>query len=62
MSEAHPPSPCTGICEVDRRTSICRGCRRTLGEISAWFTATAIEKHAILRDLAARQSDSVRST
>ncbi len=62
MSEAHPPSPCTGVCEIDRVTSVCRGCQRTLGEITAWFTATATEKHAILRDLAARQSVSVRST
>jgi hypothetical protein len=62
VSEAHPPSPCTGVCEIDRVTEVCRGCRRTLGEITAWFTATAPEKRAILRDLAARQSVSVKST
>ncbi|MBF9150801.1 DUF1289 domain-containing protein [Novosphingobium jiangmenense] len=62
MTEAHPPSPCTGVCEIDRATEVCRGCQRTLGEITAWFTATAQEKHAILRALAARQSVSVRST
>lgn len=62
MIEAHPPSPCTGVCEIDRRDDTCRGCKRTLAEITAWFAATAQEKHAILRDLATRQSISVRST
>lgn len=62
MNESHPASPCTGVCEIDRATEVCRGCWRTLGEITAWFTATAQEKHAMLRDLAARQSVNVRST
>ncbi|MCW1382105.1 DUF1289 domain-containing protein [Novosphingobium sp. KCTC 2891] len=58
---AEPPSPCVRICAVDPATRICGGCSRTLDEISAWFTAGAAEKHAILRAVAARQSVSVRS-
>ncbi|ABD24687.1 protein of unknown function DUF1289 [Novosphingobium aromaticivorans DSM 12444] len=62
MSETHPPSPCTGVCEIDRVTATCRGCHRTLDEITAWFTASPARKHAILRALAVRQSVSVTST
>ncbi|MGV3510969.1 MAG: DUF1289 domain-containing protein [Novosphingobium sp.] len=62
MNEAHPPSPCTGVCEIDNRDETCRGCHRTLDEITAWFTATAQEKHTILQALAHRQRVSVRST
>ncbi|QOV94008.1 DUF1289 domain-containing protein [Novosphingobium sp. ES2-1] len=61
MNDDHPPSPCTGVCEIDPLSTQCRGCHRTLAEITAWFTASAAHKHAILRDLAARQSVSVTS-
>lgn len=61
MSEVHPPSPCTGVCKIDPVSTQCLGCRRTLSEITAWFTATAPEKHAILHALSERQSVSVRS-
>lgn len=62
MSLAHPPSPCTGVCKIDPVSTQCLGCQRTLAEITAWFTATAAQKHAILQGLATRQSVSVRST
>ncbi|MEM7165162.1 MAG: DUF1289 domain-containing protein [Planctomycetota bacterium] len=29
-------SPCTGVCEADPKSHTCRGCRRTLAEISHW--------------------------
>lgn len=61
MNEVHPPSPCTGVCKIDPVSMQCLGCRRTLAEVAAWFTATAQEKHAILRALSDRQSVSVRS-
>ncbi|WP_225207015.1 DUF1289 domain-containing protein [Novosphingobium huizhouense] len=51
---AHPPSPCIGVCTVDPATRTCGGCRRTLDEIAAWFTASAAQKHAILADIARR--------
>jgi predicted Fe-S protein YdhL (DUF1289 family) len=53
------PSPCIGVCVV--QADVCTGCHRTLGEITAWFTADAAEKRAILAAVAARQSMSDRS-
>ncbi len=60
---SEPASPCVKVCEVDRSAGLCRGCGRTLAEISAWFGASAAQKHAILlavRDRA--QSVSIKST
>ncbi len=57
-----PASPCVKVCEVDRAAGMCRGCGRTLAEISAWFGASPAEKHAILSAVRGRvQSVSVRS-
>jgi uncharacterized protein len=59
----HPASPCTGTCTLDPLTRLCRGCARTIEEITAWPTVSAAEKHAILAAIGARrQSVSVRST
>ena len=62
MNEAHPPSPCTGVCQIDPVSTQCLGCNRTLDEIAAWPYADTAQKHAILRNLAARQSINVKST
>lgn len=62
MNESDPSSPCTGVCKIDPVSTLCLGCHRTLAEITAWFTASPAQKHAILRNLAERQSVSVRST
>lgn len=43
-----PPSPCTGVCVIDPASALCRGCARTLAEITAWYRAGATEKQAIL--------------
>ncbi|BEV02540.1 DUF1289 domain-containing protein [Novosphingobium olei] len=49
---AHPPSPCTGVCTIDRATRTCAGCARTIEEIAAWLSASAAQKHAILARIA----------
>ena len=46
-----PASPCRGICLMDPRTRMCRGCLRTVEEIAAWYDAGAAEKRAILSQL-----------
>jgi uncharacterized protein len=56
-ADASPPSPCLGICLMDPRTRMCRGCRRTVEEITAWYSASAAEKRAILARLASRRGD-----
>ncbi|OYU36373.1 DUF1289 domain-containing protein [Novosphingobium sp. PASSN1] len=58
----HPASPCTGTCTLDPLTRLCQGCARTMGEIMAWPSASAAQKHAILAAIGQRgQSVSVRS-
>lgn len=52
--EAHPASPCTGVCSIDPVTQACRGCARTLAEIGAWLGASAAEKRGILDAVAQR--------
>ena len=51
-----PPSPCLGICLMDPRTRMCRGCLRTVEEIAAWYTASTAEKEALLGELAMRRA------
>jgi predicted Fe-S protein YdhL (DUF1289 family) len=53
-----PVSPCLGICLIDPRTRICRGCLRTIEEIAGWYDATAAEKRTILARLAERRRTS----
>lgn len=43
-----PLSPCTGVCTIDPASALCRGCARTLAEITAWYRAGPAEKQAIL--------------
>jgi predicted Fe-S protein YdhL (DUF1289 family) len=45
-------SPCIDVCELDRATQTCRGCRRTLHEIENWTRFDDNEKRAVLRRLA----------
>jgi uncharacterized protein len=56
-SDAHPASPCLGICLMDPATRMCRGCLRTVDEIRVWYTASATEKQAIIARLEARRRD-----
>jgi hypothetical protein len=56
-TDAHPASPCLGICLMDPATRMCRGCLRTVEEIRAWYDATAAEKRAILARLEIRRRE-----
>ena len=49
------PSPCINVCQIDPQTGVCRGCRRTLQEISEWLEMTPEEKLATLRLVAERK-------
>src|SRR5436305_14231259 len=53
-TDAHPASPCLGICLMDPATRICRGCLLTIDEIRAWYEVSPAEKRAILARLDAR--------
>lgn len=47
-------SPCTRVCIIDQKSGLCRGCRRTLTEISYWASYTRTEKLAVLETIAQR--------
>jgi predicted Fe-S protein YdhL (DUF1289 family) len=59
-NDAHPVSPCLGICLMDPVTRTCRGCHRTVEEIACWYSASAAEKRAILVQLAERRDAAER--
>jgi len=48
------PSPCRNICQMDPRSGLCIGCRRTLQEIADWLEMTSEEKFAVLERVASR--------
>jgi predicted Fe-S protein YdhL (DUF1289 family) len=52
-------SPCISICEMDRASGLCRGCKRTLNEIARWSSMTDAERDQVLMLLPGR---SVRAT
>jgi uncharacterized protein len=53
--ERMPASPCIGICLVDSANGHCRGCLRSIAEITNWYGASAAEKRAMLAVLAERR-------
>ena len=48
-------SPCIGVCQIEPSTGHCRGCLRTLSEITAWSKANEHEKREIIAAVAARR-------
>jgi predicted Fe-S protein YdhL (DUF1289 family) len=50
------PSPCVRICVVDETRDVCRGCYRTLDEISQWAGYPREHKLALLNELAQRKA------
>jgi uncharacterized protein len=51
----HPPSPCKAICVLDPDTGWCKGCWRTMDEISRWMLYSPEEKLAMLRRIGERR-------
>ena len=41
-------SPCNDICTIDRPSSLCVGCGRSLSEIAEWASAPAQRQQEIL--------------
>ncbi|MBU2048568.1 MAG: DUF1289 domain-containing protein, partial [Gammaproteobacteria bacterium] len=42
------PSPCIGICALDR-AGVCTGCLRTVDEITRWRTMSRPEQHHVMQ-------------
>lgn len=49
-------SPCTNVCEIDRRSGWCKGCARSIDEIMAWPRATEAVQAAIVAQLPERRA------
>jgi predicted Fe-S protein YdhL (DUF1289 family) len=49
-------TPCVGLCDVDSKSQLCRGCRRSLAEICRWGEMSETERLAIMSQLAGRGS------
>ncbi|HEX3603451.1 MAG TPA: DUF1289 domain-containing protein [Steroidobacteraceae bacterium] len=41
-------SPCVNVCRLDAEGATCVGCRRTLGEIAEWSSASEARRREIL--------------
>lgn len=53
-----PPatSPCIGVCTLDATTGLCRGCLRTMAEISSWPDLEAVDQQRVLDQLFHRRA------
>lgn len=49
-------SPCIRECVIDQQTGYCRGCWRTLDEISLWASHTPEERLRVLQRLQERRN------
>ncbi|WP_300651624.1 DUF1289 domain-containing protein [Hydrogenophaga sp.] len=49
------PSPCISVCEMDEARFACKGCFRTIPEISQWSRMADAEKLAVWQLIEARQ-------
>jgi predicted Fe-S protein YdhL (DUF1289 family) len=48
-------TPCTGVCCMDNETGLCKGCYRTLQEITNWVNYTDQERLEVIEDLKHRE-------
>lgn len=55
ISSPGPGSPCINVCEMDARVGLCKGCFRTIGEITAWSTMSDADKRAVMDQLLSRR-------
>jgi predicted Fe-S protein YdhL (DUF1289 family) len=49
------PSPCINVCQMDFETRLCKGCLRTIDEISQWSNADEQFKRAVWLQIQQRQ-------
>ncbi len=49
-------SPCVRECVIDAASGWCRGCLRTLHEISYWTAYTPAQKRALLAQIVQRKA------
>lgn len=48
-------SPCTNVCVIDPASRLCKGCLRSIDEITAWGRLTDEQRRAIMQTLPDRR-------
>ena len=56
LAQSMPPSPCVGICQIDRATGWCGGCGRSEKELAGWRDLPAFAQRAVWADLPRRNA------
>ena len=56
------PSPCVGVCRLERDTGLCEGCLRSIEEIRDWGRGTDEERLEILMRLKQRRRERGRTS
>lgn len=51
------PSPCINVCQMEANNGLCRGCLRTIEEITAWSRLDDTAKINILAAVARRRQE-----
>ena len=54
LSDGRIPSPCINICELDPATGWCRGCGRTIDEITRWGSTDPADRAEVMAELPGR--------
>jgi uncharacterized protein len=57
VSAGEPLSPCIAVCVLDPASGFCRGCFRTITEISRWVLLTPDEKRRVLEEVTRRRRE-----
>lgn len=55
MTEPEVASPCVNVCQMDPDSGYCRGCLRTIEEITDWLDMSNDEKRAVIAQLEQRK-------
>ncbi|HMT79457.1 MAG TPA: DUF1289 domain-containing protein [Azonexus sp.] len=51
------PSPCRALCQMDPVAKLCRGCLRTIEEITLWSQLSDTERTTVLHNIDERRLD-----
>ncbi len=55
QSSSEIETPCVAVCRLDPVSGLCTGCARSLAEIAAWGTLSAVERRRLMAVLPARR-------
>lgn len=50
-------SPCIGVCAIDEETGYCKGCFRTVEEVTGWRGGSEAWKRKVWQKLAKRKEE-----